>query len=244
MSSLAGQSVLITRSADDCDEWALMLEDEGATVVVLPCIHIERIDDDELREEIAAELPQADWLVFTSTRGVDAFLALHGETLPDLVEVAVVGPATADAAVVAFGRADLVSEMGTAASLAQALEARITDHPMRLLIAVAENAGDTIEETLREAGATCTRIDVYRTVPAEEISPKEALSSFGADNIFFASPSAVMGFVNLVEVDSEAAIFTIGPSTTDAVMEEDLDVTGQATSPGLEGLMEAMRCAI
>ena len=244
MSSLAGQSVLITRSADDCDEWALMLEAEGAIVVVLPCIHIEQIDDDELRQSIAGELPQADWLVFTSTRGVHAFAALHGEALPDLVKIAVVGPATADAAVIAFGRADLVSEMGTAASLAQALEARITNHPMRLLVAVAENAGDTIEETLREAGATCTRIDVYRTVPADEITPKEALSSFDVDNIFFASPSAVTGFMNQVEVDSEAAIFTIGPSTTDAVMEEDLDVTGQATSPGLEGLMEAMRCAI
>jgi uroporphyrinogen III methyltransferase/synthase len=243
MSSLAGQSVLLTRSADDCEEWALTLENEGASVVVLPCIHIERIDDAEIHEELAAELPQADWLVFTSTRGIDAFLALNGETLPDLINIAVVGPATADAAVMAFGRADLVSEMGTAASLAQALEARITEQPMRVLVAVAENAGDTIEETLREAGATCTRVNVYRTVPTAEITPKEALSSFDADTIFFASPSAVMGFVNQVEVDTEAAIFTIGPSTTEAVMEEDLDVTGQATSPGLEGLMEAMRCA-
>jgi uroporphyrinogen-III synthase len=244
MSSLAGQSVLITRSADDCHEWALSLEAEGATVVVLPCIHIELLDSDQLREAIATELPQTDWLVLTSRRGVDAFVALNGETLPDLIKIAVVGPATADAAIVAFGRADLVSEIGTADSLAQALETRTTDHPMRLLIAVAENAGNTIEETLREAGATCTRIDVYRTVPAAELRRKEVLSSFDADNIFFASPSAVEGFINQVEVNTEAAIFTIGPSTTDAVMEEDLDVTGQATSPGLNGLMEALRCAI
>ena len=243
MTTLAGQSVLITRSADDCDDWALALEEQGATVVVLPCIHIERLDNDELRETIAAELPHADWLIFTSRRGIDAFVALHPEALPDLISIAVVGPATADAAVIAFGRADLVSEMGTADSLAQALEARITDHPMRLLVAVAENAGNTIEETLREAGATCTRVDVYRTVPAAELDSKEALSSFGADNVFFASPSAVEGFMNQVEVDTETAVFTIGPSTTEAAMEEDLDVTGQATSPGLQGLMEAMRCA-
>ncbi|MFL2546851.1 MAG: uroporphyrinogen-III synthase [Candidatus Rariloculaceae bacterium] len=243
MSSLAGHSILITRSADDCDEWALALEDEGATVVVLPCIHIERIDTESLRQEIAVELPQADWLVFTSRRGIDAFAALHAEALPSFVNIAVVGPATADAAVVAFGRADLVSEMGTAASLAQALEARITEQPMRVLIAVAENAGDTIEETLREAGATCTRIDVYRTVPAAELRRKEPLSSFDADNIFFASPSAVRGFVNQVELDTEAAIFTIGPTTTEAVLEEDLDLTDQAKNPGLDGLMEALRCA-
>lgn len=243
MSSLAGQSVLITRSAEDCHEWALSLEAEGATVVVLPCIHIEPFNSDTLQATIETELPQTDWLVFTSRRGVDAFVSLNGETLPDLVKIAVVGPRTADAAIVAFGRADLISEMGTATSLAQALKAQITEHPLRLLIAVAENAGDTIEETLRDAGATCTRINVYRTVPAAELRQKEVLSSFDADNIFFASPSAVEGFINQVEVDTEAAIFTIGPSTTDAVMEEDLDVTGQATNPGLDGLMEALRCA-
>ena len=52
MSSLAGQTVLITRSAEDCHEWALSLEAEGANVVVLPCIHIELLNSDELQETI------------------------------------------------------------------------------------------------------------------------------------------------------------------------------------------------
>ena len=244
MNELAGQRVLITRSEDDCAEWAQELEAVGATAVILPCIHCEQIDTIELREEIAAELPRADWLVFTSKRGVAAFVALHAEPLPELVAIAGVGPATADAAVVAFGRADLVSERGTAESLAQALEARLTESGSRVLIAVAENAGYTIEDTLRTAGAYCTRLEVYRTVAAAELAPKQALSTFDADNVFLASPSAVTGFTNQVELDTPAAIFTIGPATSEAALDAGLDVTGQATSPGIEGLLEAMRCAI
>jgi uroporphyrinogen III methyltransferase/synthase len=248
MRPLAGQSVLLTRSAEDCVPWARELEAADATAVILPCIRCEPLDAEEVRERIADELPRTDWLVFTSKRGVEAFAALHDASsddarLPAHVKVAAVGAATADAAVVHFGHADLVSEQGTAASLAQALEARLTDPGARLLIAVAENAGRTLEDVLEPAGAICTRLDVYRTVPAREIEPKHALSSLGADNIFLASPSAVTGLTNQVELDRPAAVFTIGPATYAAAEAAGLTVTGQARRPNIEGLMEAMRCA-
>ena len=243
MKRLTGQSVLITRSAEDCAQWARELEVADATAVILPCIRSEPIDAEDVRERIAVELPRTDWLVFTSKRGVAAFAALHGATLPSRVKIAAVGAATADAAVIAFGRADLVSELGTAASLAQALEARVANKGARLLIAVAENAGPTIEDALGPTGAICTRLDVYRTVPVREISPKHALSSLGADTIFLASPSAVTGLTNQVELDKPAAVFTIGPATYEAAEAAGLTVTGQARQPSLEGLMEAMRCA-
>lgn len=248
MRPLAGQSVLLTRSAEDCVPWARELEAADATAVILPCIRCEPLDAEEIRERIAVELPRTDWLVFTSKRGVEAFAVLHDASsddarLPAQVKVAAVGAATADAAVVRFGHADLVSEQGTAASLAQALEARLTDPGTRLLIAVAENAGRTLEDVLEPAGAICTRLDVYRTVPAREIEPKHALSSLGADNIFLASPSAVTGLTNQVELDRPAAVFTIGPATYAAAEAAGLTVTGQARRPNIEGLMEAMRCA-
>ncbi len=243
MSAIAGQSVLITRSDDDSAEWAEALTAAGVKPVILACIRCEEIVTDELRERLLAELPRSEWLVFTSKRGVAAFAALHARPLPEHFKVAVVVPATADTAVIAFGRADLVSEMGTAESLAQALEARLSDAGARLLIAVAENAARTIEAALRPTGAICTRLDVYRTVAAQPREPKQALSALGADTIFLASPSAVTGFTNQVELDKPAAIFTIGPVTNEAAEAAGLTVTGQATSPGVEGLMEAMRCA-
>jgi len=65
----------------------------------------------------------------------------------------------------------------------------------------------------------------------------------GADDVLLASPSAVAGFVNQVRLDRTPGIFTIGPSTTEAARAAGLDVTGEASRPGLRGLLEAMRCA-
>jgi len=142
------------------------------------------VESEDLRSRIADQLPNTDWLVFTSKRGVAAFDELKSAEIPETVKIAVVGPATADAAVVAFGRADLVSEAGTAASLAQALEARLETVGNRILLAVARNAATTIEDTLTGAGANCVRLNVYRTVPAETVEPKLTLTALGADTIY------------------------------------------------------------
>ena len=240
MSSVSEKRVLVTRSDEDCAEWAAKLEAAGAHVVMLPCIRTEPIDNEKLRDRVHAQITDTDWLVFTSRRGVAAFASLLKNELPTRVKIAVVGPATADTAVIAFGHADLVSEAGTAASLAQALETRITEQG-NVLLALAENADETIEQAL--APTNCTRLSVYRTIPVDVAEPKCKFSALGADTVLLASPSAVQGFTNQVELDKPAAIFTIGPATNAAAQTAGLDVTGQALTPSLEGLMEAIECA-
>ena len=111
----------------------------------------------------------------------------------------------------------------------------------KCLIAVAENAGNIVEETLEQAGGDCLRLNVYRTMPAAPGATKQALSELGADKILLASPSAVAGLVNRLELDVAAEILTIGPSTTRAARAAGLTVTAEAARPSLEGLMEAMQ---
>ena len=111
----------------------------------------------------------------------------------------------------------------------------------KCLIAVAENAGPVLEDTLKQAGGECVRINVYRTVPAAPPPRKQALSELGADKILLASPSAVSGLVNRLEFDAAAEILTIGPATSQAVRAVGLTVTAEAPRPSLEGLMEAMQ---
>ncbi len=155
--------------------------------------------------------------------------------------VAAVGEATAEAARERLGRVDFVGE-GTGARLGAGLVAEADVGPgTNVVIAVAANAATALEQGLESAGAGCTRIDVYRTVPVPPIEPKRALSALGADNILLASPSAVAGFVNQVALDVPAAVFTIGPSTSAAARASGLAVTAEARAPSLEGLMEAMQ---
>ena len=252
MTPLAGRRILLTRDEEDCAAWAAEIEDLGAVPLVFPCIVCRDIDTPELRDRLAAELPRARWVAFTSRRGAASFARLRGgrargaappAALPAGVRVAAVGPATARAAVAALGRVDLAGGApGTAAALAEALVPRLGIGD-RVLLAVAENAGPAFEETVRAAGRACTRLDVYRTLPVPERTPRRAVSALGADDVLLASPSAVAGFVNQVRLDRAPGIFTIGPSTTEAARAAGLDVTAEAPRPGLRGLLEAMRCA-
>lgn len=252
VSVLAGRRILLTRDEEDCAAWAEEIESIGGVPVIFPCIECRDIDAPELRARLAAEMLRARWLAFTSRRGVASFARLRGSgsrvsptpgVLPDGVRVAAVGPATARAAADALGRVDLAGGAGgTAGSLGVALVPRL-DAGDRVLIAVAENAGRALEEAIRSARRTCTRLDVYRTLPVPERDRKRPVSALEADDVLLASPSAVAGFVNQVRLDRTPGIFTIGPSTTEAARAAGLDVTGEASRPGLRGLLEAMRCA-
>lgn len=244
-SSLDGRRVLLTRSAEDCAAWAAELERRGARAVLLPCIHTEGLDSPELRRALDEALATADWLAFTSRRGVEAFMELRGgfePALPSRCRIAVVGAATGAAARERLGRVDLVGKDGTGAGLAAALlaEGELRARP-HVVFAVAANAAPVPRQLLGAAGARCTRIEVYRTVPAPEVERKRALSSLGADNVVLASPSAATGFVHQVEVDAALPIYSIGPSTTKAARELGLAVAAEAPQPSLEGLLEAMQ---
>ena len=257
MDRMMGQRVLITRAAEDCAAWASRLADAGAVPLMLPCIECHPIREPNVKARLAKALPKTDWLVLTSRRGAEAMRRLidamdwspADKEAMAAIRIAAVGPATAAAAASLPGQVELVAPSGTARSLAEALATRLRAHTAggpphvkpRCLIAVAENAGNLLEETLEQAGGDCLRLDVYRTQPAAPTTPKQALSELGADKILLASPSAVAGLMNRLELDAEAEILTIGPSTTWAAHAAGLTVTAEAARPSLEGLMEAMQ---
>jgi len=240
-SEAAKLRVLLTRSDEDCAEWAARLTRHGIDCVSLPCLETAAIDTPKVRALLASAVPQAEWLVLTSRRGVAAFAALAPCTLRPQCRIAVVGAATAEAAKAELGRVDFVGG-GTAASLAAALVAAgdLKRHK-RVLLALAENAPDTLESALGAAGAECTRADVYRTVPAPQAEPRRPLSGLHVDNVVLASPSAVTGFVHQVDVDAPARVYTIGPTTTAAAQRAGLAVTAEAREPSIEGILEAMQ---
>jgi uroporphyrinogen-III synthase len=236
--ALSGARVLLTRSEDDCAEWAEELERRGARPVLLPCIQTEPLDTPELRSALRVALADADWLVLTSRRGVEACAALE---LPARTRVATVGAATAAAARALLGRADLVGG-GSGSALGAGLTGDRRFAPgARVVLALAANASDALERALTAAGARCARFDVYRTLPAPPAAHKRALSSLGAERVVLASPSAASGFVHQVDLDVPVAIYTIGPSTTAAARALGLDVTAEAREPSLEGILEAMQ---
>lgn len=240
MTRLAGRKILLTRGAEDSADWADVLAGEGASPIVFPCIATEPFDDPQLAAAIAEAIQKAEWIIFTSRRGVDALAALFGTDLPTSVKIAAVGKATAESCVARFGNVHHIGG-GTAESLGAELA---NDPSIRAgahcLLALAANAGRLLERLLSGAGASVARYHVYRVVPIEPSGSKRSLSALDCDTVILASPSAVTGFDNQVNVDTAAQFVTIGPSTSAAVRALDWNVAAEAKEPSLSGIIESM----
>jgi uroporphyrinogen-III synthase len=237
---LAGTTLLLTRAAEDAGPWTEALQAEGAATIVLPCIDAEVIADPTLGARLRAAIDAAGWLIFTSRRGVDAVAELLDNQLPGELQIATVGAATAARVAEHFGRVAHVGN-GAGADLARELvEQELVGPDANCVLAVATNAGRILEQTLRGAGATVERFEIYRTIPAPVPAVKQPLSGIGCDAVIFASPSAVAGFDNQVAVDSPVPMFTIGPLTSTAVREHGWRVAAEAKAPNLTSILESM----
>lgn len=242
VSPVAGKRVLLTRSADDCAASAALLAQHAAEAVTFPCIDAEPVASAGLTEALRAALVDAEWLVFTSRRGVEGFMRHADRAGSEHARIAVVGPATAEAATRLLGRVDLVGELGTGDSLADTmLRAGVIRAGTSVVLALAENAREVVERKLAAAGAACRRFNVYRTVPAPVRTPKLPLSGFEVDAVWLASPSAAEGFTNQVDIDCDVPLIAIGPSTAQALRERGLRVAAEAVAPTFAGLLEATR---
>ena len=261
MDDLRGKTLLVTRAAEDAEEWTRAIEARGGRALALPCLAAEEIGGAELRSALRGALADAAFLVFTSPRGVAATRALLGENAPGdarthdrngaathallgedasaLPPIACVGPATAAAARAAFGRADFVEERGRGAALAESLAAKLR-RGEAVVVCAADRAQRHLEDALAPRGVEVRRLAVYRTIPAPPRDPKIDLGAWGLDAILLASPSAAEGLVNQALVPPRLAVLSIGPTTTAAARALGLAVAGEARRPGLEGLLEVL----
>ncbi len=95
---LAGRRIVLTRPRDQVGPLAEALERLGATVLAVPLVEIEPIEDARPLDTALAQLESYRWVVFTSANGVAGVRERLGEkSLPEATRVGAVGPATADA---------------------------------------------------------------------------------------------------------------------------------------------------
>lgn len=240
---LAGRRVLVTRALEDSPAWAARLTALGAEPVILPCIRTELLNDAVTRAALASALPGADWLCVMSPRGAEALAALAAP-LAEALHIAAVGEATAAAVRASLGRAAHVARGGTSRALAEELLAG-TLGPLpaaaRVVVAAARGGRTDAEALLASAGVSVLRVDLYSTIPAARTEPPVDLDAEGIADVILASPSAVEGLLNRTLSPAHARIFTIGPTTSAAVVAAGLSVSGEAKHPDLDSLLEAMQ---
>lgn len=241
MRDLGGLRVLVTRSPEGCRAWARDIEAARGRAVQLPCIRAEVLGTSAVRNALRTAVRRADWIAFSSPRGVRAAAAVLSG-IPEGVRVAAVGPATAVACEESLGRVDLIAPEGTASSMAAALLTRVGGPGTTAgIVSVAAAGGrHDLEEALERAGVPVQRIEVYRTVWEPDAGAERRSLGGEVDVVLLASPSAVRGLLARADLDDTVHVITIGPSTSAAARESGLRVTAEASERSLNGMLEAI----
>jgi len=240
---LSGLRVVVTRACHQADELAAPLRERGATVILLPTIDIGPPADPEPLRRAAINVDQYDWIIFSSTNAVLAFVALLPPQADIRARIATVGSATRDCAEQHGLRVAIIPEKYVAESLVSAFDAEELEG-RRVLIPGAEVSRDVVADALRPRGAHVEVVVAYRNIiPAEAVAQAaEVFRQPLPDWVTFASSSAVDHLLSVVrrETLQLTKIATIGPITSGTVRDHGLTVTAEAKTHTVTGLAEAI----
>ena len=237
---LAARRIVLTRPRDQVGPLAEALERLGATVLAVPLVDIEPIEDARPLDAALARLESYRWVVFTSANGVAGVRERLGEKpVPEATRVAAVGPATADAVRTLEVEAAFVPDRFAAEEIAAGLGPL---QGVRILLPQADIATPSLAVELRSRGALVDAVAAYRTV-AIEPSPRDVSElERGVDAIVVASGSAARSLaVSAVgKLAAGGVIVCIGPKTAQAAREVGLPVGLVADEATSEGIIDAL----
>jgi uroporphyrinogen III methyltransferase / synthase len=244
---LAGRTVVVTRGGHRGEGLVGALERAGARTVALALTRqVDPADGGAALGAAAAAVREDDWVIFTSVNAVDRFMA----TLRDArelagVQVAAVGPATADALRQAGVEPDLVPAEHSARGLVEEFPSRsagATGTPGRVLFPCADLAPDTIPQGLTGKGWEVRRVEAYRTVARTAPEPALLERVEAADALTFTATSSVRAFLALrtpagAPVRPPAHVVCIGPTTAAAAREAGLEGVHEAWGASAAGIV-------
>jgi uroporphyrinogen III methyltransferase/synthase len=150
--------------------------------------------------------------------------------------IAAIGPWTAAALRECGVEADVVPERSVAEGLVEALEGVAV---RRALLARGEEGRDVLPDALRARGAEVDVLALYRTVPAP-LDDAGRAAALAADDLVFASASAVRAFHAAAGTLEGPRLVSIGPATSAAIRELGFEPHLEAAEHTPDGLVAAM----
>jgi uroporphyrinogen III methyltransferase/synthase len=267
---LKNKTVLVTRAAGQSSQFSTMLQQQGAMVLEMPAIEITPPSSWQALDQAIAEIEQFDWLILTSTNGVDYFferLSALNRLLEQLdgVKIAVVGQKTAERLRQRGRQPDFIPPDFVADSLVEHFPERERLSSLKLLFPRVETGGrEILVKELTAQGANVVEVPAYQS-SCVKVMPLEiatALQQGQVDIITFASSKTVSCFHQLLqtlaissktlETRTEAPTFgeitllastclaSIGPQTSATCQQLFGRVDLEAKDYTLDGLTQAL----
>lgn len=245
---LSGRRVIVTRARAQAAALVDLLEAAGAEVLPFPAIEIVDPESWEPADDAIRRLDTYEWIVFTSANAVDRFFKRLETVGTDArrvagLEVAAVGPATAEALERHGVEAGFVPDEHVGEALAAGLLERGVREGMRVLVPRALEAREVLPAELGRHGVTVDVVPVYRTVKGSGDAATLAAIRVGeADAVTFTSASTVRNFVELTQGTDVSALVvgTIGPVTSRTARDLGLRVDVEPEQYTIPALVEAL----
>ena len=248
---LLGKGIVVTRAREQASGIAAMLTELGARVIEFPTIRIVPMADYAPLRAALCRVREYDWLVFTSVNGVAFFreqmqaLGLDARALAG-VQVAAIGPATAEAVQGMGVSPDFVPEAYVAESaLAGLISLGVCGK--RILIPRAQEARDVLPQGLSNAGAIVDVLPVYTTEPCNQAKEQvlELLEQGDIQALTFGSSSTVTNFLAQIPVETlkrhpSLRYACIGPITAKTLVDAGLPCHIQPEEFTVPALVDAV----
>ncbi|WGT68097.1 uroporphyrinogen-III C-methyltransferase [cyanobacterium endosymbiont of Epithemia clementina EcSB] len=258
-SPLAGQTVLVTRAAEQSNQFSLMLQQQGARVVEMPALKIIPPSSWKSLDDAIEKLSSFDWLIFTSANGIKFFfqrLEILGKDVRALagIKLAVVGKKTANVLKKYGLKPDFIPPDFVADSLVENFPESL-DNKNILFPRVEIGGRDLLVRELQQQGAQVSEIATYQSECPNNINPKtwEALQQEKINIITFTSSKTVRNFHYLIyqqlggespkkisSILAKIIIASIGPQTSKTCYELLGKIDIEAREYTLEGLTKAL----
>lgn len=251
---LAEKTVLVTRSAGQSSQFSDLLQQAGANVIEMPALVIGPPSNWQALDQAIANISNFDWLILTSTNGIDSWferLLNQGKDTRDLahLKIAVVGKKTAKNLQQKGVKPNFIPPHFVADSLIENFPEPLAG--LKILFPTVESGGrDVLVQEFTAKGAAVNKVAAYETRCPEEIAPAalEAILNQKVDIITFASSKTVQHFFQLLEAATpqiqsllkNTCIASIGPQTSITCHQLLGRVDVEAKEYTLEGLTQAI----
>ncbi len=249
MSAIQGKIILTTCAADKALKIQHLLEPKGALVYNFPLIEITAARTNIRRiESILREMASFDWVVFTSSNGVNNFfywlkeLGLPNKNLSQ--KFAVIGKASGKALEEHGFTPEYISESKDSVEFANELAGLFNDKQQNILVPTGNLASNHVQQVLNK-NHKITSLVVYHThqVNKPNAELRSRVESDSYDLILFLSPSAVDAFLSQVDNPIRIARLksaAIGKTTQKAMNERGIEASFCPSLPNLNTMAEEM----
>lgn len=252
---LFGLRILLTRAMEQNQSLSTKIDDLGGEPVEFPVIALEKVNEAGKIEKIkqaCAEISRYDWIVLTSTNGVQHFFDWLMSCNIDIRQLnrakfVAVGPKTADEIKKRGIFVDLVAERFDAEGVIEVMQ-HLDLADKQILIPHSSIAREVLTEQLTSLGAHVTDLPIYENSIVTEQEPFiiDWLLEQHIHLLTFTSSSTVTNFIEVlkhhgiedpIKLMSTYPIASIGPITSNTIRSYGLNVTIEADEATVDGLI-------